>query len=165
MAVPVRESASWQTPLYQQYWNLKDEVPGTILFCRLGDFYELFGEDAVTAAPLLEVQLTSRDKSGEGVPMCGIPYHAWEGYADKLLSRGHRIAIVEQTEEAGAGKKLVERKVVRILTPGLPIDPSKLNSKEFHYLGVLSQVFVNGQLQFELCLFDFLARRLFAGEF
>ncbi|MEZ4816001.1 MAG: hypothetical protein R3A80_12510 [Bdellovibrionota bacterium] len=159
MKSPDRSSPSWQTPLYQQYWKIKDEVPGTLLFFRLGDFYELFGDDAVQAAPLLQVQLTSRSQSAEPIPMCGIPYHAWENYADKILSSGLSIAIADQIEAAGA-KKLVDRAVVRILTPGLPIDPTKLNSKSYHYLAVISQTDT-----YEIVLFDFLARKFFQGEF
>lgn len=156
---PDRNSPSWQTPAYQQYWKIKDTVPGTILFFRLGDFYELFGDDAILASPIMQVQLTSRDRSEEPIPMCGVPYHAWESYADKLLSSGHSVAIADQMEEAGA-KKLVERAVVRILTPGLPVDPTKLNSKSYHYLAVVSQTD-----KFEIVFFDFLARRLYQGEF
>lgn len=157
---PERSSPSWQTPLYQQYWKIKDGVPNTVLFFRLGDFYELFGDDALLAAPIMQVQVTSRNKSEDEIPMCGVPYHAWENYADRLLSSGLSIAIADQLEEAGAGKKLVERGVVRILTPGLPIDPTKLNSKNYHYLAVISQ-----SESFEIVLFDFLARRLYQGEF
>jgi DNA mismatch repair protein MutS len=152
--------------LYQQYWKLKDEVPETLLFFRLGDFFELFGEDAVQAAPILEVQLTSRDRSEEGIPMCGIPFHAWESYAEKILSRGLKIAIADQVEEASATKKLVERKITRILTPGLPIDPHRIEAKEHHYLCTISLVEKNSnkKLNLELCFLDFLGRRLFSGE-
>jgi DNA mismatch repair protein MutS len=164
--VPHRSASSWQTPLYQQYWKLKDEVPQTLLFFRLGDFFELFGEDAVQAAPLLEVQLTSRDRSEEGIPMCGIPFHAWESYAEKVLSRGLKIAIADQVEEASATKKLVERKITRILTPGLPIDPHRIEAKEHHYLCSISPVArnLNKSSGLELCFLDFLGRRVFSGE-
>ena len=166
--VPARSSSSWQTPLYQQYWKLKDEVPQTLLFFRLGDFFELFGEDAVQAAPILEVQLTSRDRSDEGIPMCGIPFHAWESYAEKILSRGIKIAIADQVEEASAAKKLVERKITRVLTPGLPIDPQRIEAKEFHYLCALSPRKSDSQTSkgkvIELCFLDFLGRRFYSGE-
>ncbi len=166
MKVPLRSASSWQTPLYQQYWKLKDEVPQILLFFRLGDFFELFGEDAVQAAPLLEVQLTSRDRSEEGIPMCGIPFHAWESYAEKVLSRGLKIAIADQVEEASATKKLVERKITRILTPGLPIDPQRIEAKEHHYLCSISPVArnLNKSSELELCFLDFLGRRVFSGE-
>ena len=166
MKVPHRSASSWQTPLYQQYWKLKDEVPQTLLFFRLGDFFELFGEDAVQAAPLLEVQLTSRDRSEEGIPMCGIPFHAWESYAEKVLSRGLKIAIADQVEESSATKKLVERKITRILTPGLPIDPQRIEAKEHHYLCSISPVArnLNKSSELEVCFLDFLGRRVFSGE-
>jgi DNA mismatch repair protein MutS len=164
--VPHRSALSWQTPLYQQYWKLKDEVPQTLLFFRLGDFFELFGEDAVQAAPLLEVQLTSRDRSEEGIPMCGIPFHAWESYAEKILNRGLKIAIADQVEEASATKKLVERQITRILTPGLPIDPQRIEAKEDHYLCAISPIGRNlkKDSSLELCFLDFLGRRVFSGE-
>src|SRR5262249_23503528 len=81
-------------------------VADALMFFRLGDFFELFGEDAVKASPLLEVQLTSRDRSDEPIPMCGVPFHAWENYAEKLLARGYKIAVADQVEESGAKKKI-----------------------------------------------------------
>ena len=84
------------TPMMAQYLEIKEQYRDAVLFFRLGDFYEMFNEDAVEVSRLLNLTLTHR----AGNPMCGIPYHAWEGYADKLLSRGHRIAIVDQMEEA-----------------------------------------------------------------
>src|SRR5450755_3428417 len=100
------------TPLMRQYNAVKQQVPNALLMFRLGDFYELFMEDAVTAARELEITLTSRNKEkGNAIPMCGVPYHAAEGYVARLINKGYRVAICEQMEEASAGKKLVKREV------------------------------------------------------
>ena len=101
----------------RQYNAVKQQVPGALLMFRLGDFYELFFEDAVTAARELEITLTSRNKEkGTAIPMCGVPYHAAEGYVARLINRGYRVAICEQMEEPGPGKKLVKREITRIVT-------------------------------------------------
>ncbi len=119
----------------RQYQAAKKQVPGTLLLFRLGDFYELFYEDAVTAARELEITLTARNKErGEPVPMCGVPYHAAEGYISRLIQRGYRVAICEQMEEPGPGKKLVRREVTRVVTPGTATDSSLLRSHENNYL-------------------------------
>src|SRR5262250_3353251 len=98
------------TPLMRQYNAIKEQVPNTLLFFRLGDFYELFFEAAVTAARVLEITLTARNKEkGAAIPMCGVPYHAAEGYIARLMQRGYRVAICDQVEEASAAKKLVRR--------------------------------------------------------
>src|ERR1700681_312059 len=100
------------TPLMRQYSAIKKEHPSALLFFRLGDFYEMFFEDAVVAAKELEITLTSRNKEkGLAVPMCGVPYHAAEGYIAKLIRRGYRVAICEQMEETREAKKLVKREV------------------------------------------------------
>ncbi|MGA8029256.1 MAG: DNA mismatch repair protein MutS, partial [Bryobacteraceae bacterium] len=123
------------TPLMRQYQAAKKQVPGALLLFRLGDFYELFHEDAVTAARELEITLTSRNKErGEPVPMCGVPYHAADSYISRLIQRGYRVAICEQMEEAGPGKKLVRREITRVVTPGTATDSSLLRSHENNYL-------------------------------
>ena len=123
------------TPLMRQYLAAKKQVPGALLLFRLGDFYELFYEDAVTAARELEITLTSRNKEkGEPIPMCGVPYHAAEGYLARLIQRGYRVAICEQMEEAGPGKKLVRREVTRVITPGTATDSNLLRSHENNFL-------------------------------
>src|SRR5438445_5615397 len=105
-------SADASTPLMRQYNAVKEQAPGALLLFRLGDFYELFFEDAVTAARELEITLTARNKErGEPVPMCGVPYHAADSYISRLIQRGYRVAICDQMEEAGPGKKLVRREV------------------------------------------------------
>src|ERR1700743_791986 len=115
------ETAS--TPLMRQYHAIKLQVPGALLMFRLGDFYELFFDDAVLAARELEITLTSRNKEkGAAIPMCGVPYHSAEGYIARLIGRGYRVAICDQVEEAAPGKKLVRREVTRIVTPGTATD-------------------------------------------
>ena len=124
----------------RQYHAVKQQVPGALLMFRLGDFYELFFEDAVTAARELEITLTSRNKEkGTAIPMCGVPYHSAEGYIARLIGRGYRVAICEQMEEAGAGKKLVRREVTRIVTPGTATDAHLLRSHENNYLAAVAR--------------------------
>src|SRR5947207_7964003 len=118
------------TPLMRQYSAIKKEHPAALLFFRLGDFYEMFFEDAVVAAKELEITLTSRNKEkGMAVPMCGVPYHAAEGYIAKLIRRGYKVAICDQMEDARLAKTLVRREVTRVLTPGTAADAS-LSSEE-----------------------------------
>ncbi len=115
------------TPMMRQYLAIKASVPDAFLFYRMGDFYELFLEDAERAAPLLDIALTTRDRNKpDPVPMCGVPVHSAEGYVRKLAELGHRVAICEQVETPGAGRKLVRREVVEVVTPGLVGDPSGL---------------------------------------
>ena len=121
--------------MIRQYFDLKREHPGTILFFRLGDFYELFFDDALTGSRELEITLTARHKErGEPIPMCGVPHHAAAGHIARLVRKGYRVAICEQTEAPSKTKKLVRREVVRIITPGTAIDPQLLESREAIYL-------------------------------
>ena len=131
-------STDASTPLMRQYQTAKQQVPGALLLFRLGDFYELFYDDAVTAARELEITLTARNKErGEPIPMCGVPYHAADSYISRLIQRGYRIAICEQMEEAGPGKKLVRREVTRVITPGTATDSSLLRSHENNFLAAV----------------------------
>ncbi len=119
------------TPMLRQYLKLKKQYPGTLLFFRLGDFYELFNEDAIVGSKALEITLTARQKNTPNeTPMCGVPHHAAGNYIAKLIRKGFRVAICEQTEDASAGKKLVNREVVRVITPGTAIDEQLLEKKE-----------------------------------
>src|SRR5205823_9490910 len=119
------------TPMLRQYLEIKKLYPGTILFFRLGDFYEMFNEDALVGSRELEITLTARHKEPPNpIPMCGVPHHAAANYISRLVRKGYRVAICEQTEEAGKTKKLVRREVVRIVTPGTPIDPQLLEAGE-----------------------------------
>ena len=124
--------------MLRQYQELKQQHPGTLLFFRLGDFYELFFDDALTGSRELQITLTARHKdSGNPVPMCGVPHHSAANYIARLVRKGYRVAICEQTEEAGKTKKLVRREVVRIVTPGTPIDPQLLEAREPVFLAAI----------------------------
>ena len=128
------------TPLMRQYAAIKKEHPQALLFFRLGDFYELFFEDAVVAARELEITLTSRNKEkGIAVPMCGVPYHAAENYISKLIRKGFKVAICDQMEDARLAKKLVRREVTRVVTPGTVAD-SSLRSEENSFLAAVARV-------------------------
>jgi DNA mismatch repair protein MutS len=124
--------------MVRQYQELKSQHPGTLLFFRLGDFYELFFDDAVIGARELQITLTARHKErGDAIPMCGVPHHAAANYIARLVRKGYRVAICEQTEEPAKGKKLVRREVVRIVTPGTPIDPQLLDPRESTFLAAV----------------------------
>src|SRR5215469_9616283 len=128
------------TPLMRQYNSIKQQAPNALLMFRLGDFYELFFEDAVVAARELEITLTARNKEkGAAIPMCGVPYHAAEGYIARLINKGYRVAICDQMEEPGPGKKLVKREITRIVTPGTATDAHLLRSHENNYLAAFCQ--------------------------
>jgi DNA mismatch repair protein MutS len=128
------------TPLMRQYAAVKKEHPTALLFFRLGDFYELFFDDAVVASKELQITLTSRNKEkGIAIPMCGVPYHAAEGYIGKLIRRGFKVAICEQMEDPKLAKKLVRREVTRVVTPGTAAD-SSLGSDENNFLAAIAQV-------------------------
>jgi DNA mismatch repair protein MutS len=131
-------SADSSTPLMRQYHSIKQQVPNTLLMFRLGDFYEMFFEDAVTAARELEITLTSRNKEkGEPIPMCGVPHHSSDGYIARLVQKGYRVAICEQMEDPKAAKKIVRREVTRIVTPGTATDASLLRSGENNFLAAV----------------------------
>ena len=128
------------TPVMRQYAAIKKQHPNALLFFRLGDFYELFFDDAVIASRELQITLTSRNKEKEmAVPMCGVPYHAAEGYLAKLLRKGFRVAICEQMEDPKLAKKLVRREVTRVLTPGTVADAT-LASEENNFLAAVAQI-------------------------
>lgn len=123
------------TPMMQKYLETKKEYPDCILFYRLGDFYEMFFEDALTASKELEITLTGKDcGQEERAPMCGVPYHAVEGYLNKLVNKGYKVAICEQVEDPKLAKGLVKREVVRIVTPGTNIDSNALDESRNNYL-------------------------------
>ncbi len=127
------------TPLMRQYAAIKKEHPSALLFFRLGDFYELFFDDAVLAAKELQITLTSRNKEkGVAIPMCGVPHHAAEGYISKLIRKGFKVAICEQVEDPRLAKKLVKREVTRVVTPGTAAD-SSLSSEENNFLAAIAQ--------------------------
>jgi DNA mismatch repair protein MutS len=123
------EIAAAPTPMMRQYLELKERYPDTILFFRLGDFYEMFFEDAVAASKALQITLTARSKGDEKVPMCGVPYHAARGHVARLLAQGFKVAICDQVEEAGKGT-LVKRDVTRVITPGTVFDDQTIEPGE-----------------------------------
>ena len=124
-----------ETPMMQQYQSIKREYPDSILFFRMGDFYEMFNEDAAIASKVLEIALTSRNKNkANPTPMCGIPHHSSNMYIAKLIKSGKKVAICEQTEDPRFTKGLVKREVVRVVTPGTVIDDNLLDPKNHHFL-------------------------------
>ncbi|PYV21478.1 MAG: DNA mismatch repair protein MutS [Acidobacteria bacterium] len=130
----------FSTPLMRQYSSIKQRHPNALLLFRLGDFYELFFEDAIVAARELQITLTSRNKEkGVAIPMCGVPFHAAEGYIAKLIRKGFRVAICDQMEDPRLAKKLVKREVTRVVTPGTAIDPQVLEPRENNYLAAAAE--------------------------
>jgi DNA mismatch repair protein MutS len=128
------------TPLMRQYHAIKSRYPQALLLFRLGDFYELFYEDALVASRELQITLTSRNREhGQPVPMCGVPYHAADGYIAKLIRAGFKVAICDQMEQPGPGKKVVRREVVRVITPGTAADVNLLEAKENNFLASLAR--------------------------
>ena len=129
---------SKNTPMMQQYFEIKSDYPDAILFFRLGDFYEMFMEDAVTAARVLDITLTSRNKgAAEEIPLCGVPFHSCQPYIAKLVEHGHKVAICEQVEDPKSAKGIVKRAVVRVVTPGLIVNTESLDPKRNNYLMAL----------------------------
>ena len=123
------------TPMMEQYFEIKNQYKGYLLFYRLGDFYEMFFDDAVLASRELELTLTGRDcGEAERAPMCGVPFHSAEGYIGKLIEKGYKVAICEQTEDPALAKGLVKREVIRVITPGTLIESDLLSDKKNNYL-------------------------------
>ena len=126
------------TPMMQQYLNIKEQYPGTILFFRLGDFYEMFFDDAKLVSKELELTLTGKDCGlSERAPMCGVPYHAVDTYLQKLIEKGYKVAICEQMEDPATAKGLVERQVIRVVTPGTVIESNMLEDRRANYIAAL----------------------------
>lgn len=129
-----------QTPMMQQYTRIKSQYPDTLLFFRLGDFYELFGDDAKIAAKVLDITLTSRDRNKENpIPMCGVPYHAVDGYLEKLIKNGFRVAICEQLEDPKTAKGVVKRDVIRVVTPGTYLEADVDENSNIYLVGIIEQ--------------------------
>jgi len=123
------------TPIRQQYLRIKKQYPHAIVLFRLGDFYETFDEDAKITSRELEIVLTSRGMGkGNKVPLAGIPYHALDSYLAKLINRGYKVAVCEQVTKPGETKGMMERKVVRLVTPGTVVEPGLLDSRTNNYL-------------------------------
>lgn len=123
------------TPMMQQYLSIKDQYQDAILFYRMGDFYEMFFEDAIVASKKLEITLTSRNKNEQAkVPMCGVPFRAAQGYIARLIEQGHKVAICDQVEDPAKAKGLVKREVVRVITPGMIVEDEFLDAKTHNYI-------------------------------
>lgn len=129
------------TPMIQQYFKIKAEYEDAFLFFRLGDFYEMFFNDAIEASNILEITLTSRDGgSADKIPMCGVPFHSAAGYIETLVKKGHKVAICEQTEDPRAAKGIVRREVVKVVTPGTIVDGKTIDANSNHYIGAADQL-------------------------
>src|SRR5713226_4705639 len=138
LALQVSSVPPRDTPMLRQYFEMKRRVPDAILFYRMGDFYEMFFEDAKEAAPVLGIALTARHKDSDiEAPMCGVPYHAADNYIAKLIASGRKVAVCDQVEDARAARGLVRRDITRIVTPGTVLDPDSLEPGAPSYLAVL----------------------------
>src|SRR5204863_6608066 len=130
------------SPAMRQYQQFKAQYPGYVLFFRMGDFYEMFWDDARTANRVLGVALTSRSKGGldgeDAIPMAGVPFHAVESYLRKMIAAGHKVAICEQTEDPALAKGVVKRDVVRLMTPGTLTDDPLLDGRADNYLAAVA---------------------------
>lgn len=139
-ALPPADDPALQTPMMQQYFEAKQECPDALLLFRMGDFYECFLEDAIRAARILELTLTARNKKDEHpIPMAGLPHHALPSYLPRLLSAGEKVAICEQVEDPKLAKGLVKRAVVRIITPGVVLEPSALDGRDSNWLAAIAR--------------------------
>ena len=137
-APPVPGAGSRDTPMLRQYLKLKEQVPDCILFFRMGDFYEMFFEDAVVASKVLSIALTSRDKDQpDPVPMCGVPYRALDAYLAKMIEAGYKVAVCDQVEDPKKAKGLVRREITRVVSPGMFTDPGHLPAKDHRFLAAL----------------------------
>ncbi|MBF0200289.1 MAG: DNA mismatch repair protein MutS, partial [Desulfamplus sp.] len=128
-----------KTPMMEQYLGIKENYPDAILFYRMGDFYEMFHEDAIKASPILEIALTSRNKhQDDAIPMCGVPFRAADAYIAKLIESGCKVAVCEQVEDPAQAKGLVKREVVRVITPGMILNEKFLDKGSNNYLLALA---------------------------
>ncbi len=155
------------TPMLRQYLEIKEQHNDAILFYRMGDFYEMFFEDAKIASKVLGITLTSRNNKGdaEKIPMCGVPYHAAQTYLAKLIKAGHRVAICEQAEDPALAKGIVKREVSRIISPGVVIDHQLLDDKSNLYVAAISRHDKGKTNSFGLSFLDLSTGEFFVGEF
>jgi DNA mismatch repair protein MutS len=163
MQVDAARAAAEQTPVMRQYFAAKQAHPDCLMFCRIGDFYELFYEDAIVASRELQLTLTARDREKKQ-PMCGVPYHAAEQYIQRLLRKGYRIALCEQMEDPRLTKKIVRREVTRVLTPGTAADAG-LGAEQSNWLGSVAAVGSGAGLCVGLALVDLSTGEMRATEF
>jgi DNA mismatch repair protein MutS len=163
MANPMSDDAAMQTPVMRQYFAAKQAHPDCLMFCRIGDFYELFYEDAIVASRELQLTLTARDREKKQ-PMCGVPYHAAEQYIQRLLRKGYRIALCEQMEDPKLTKKIVRREVTRVLTPGTVADTG-LGAEQSNWLGSIAVAGSGSAICVGLAFVDLSTGDLRATEF
>lgn len=152
------------TPMMQQYLRIKEQAGDCILFFRLGDFYEMFNEDALTASRELDLMLTTRDRGkekDEQTPMCGVPYHSAEGYIARLIAKGYKVAICEQTEDPALAKGLVDRDIIRFITPGTVVESSMLEEGRSNYV---CTVYLDGEAG-AVCFADISTGELALADF
>ncbi len=150
------------TPMMQQYFEIKNQYKDTLLMYRLGDFYEMFFEDAVVGSRELDLTLTGRDwGEPERAPMCGVPFHSADAYIGKLVERGYRVAICEQTEDPSAAKGLVRREVIRVITPGTVTDAGQLSEYKNNYIAAISML----DERIGVCFADISTGQVYATEF
>jgi DNA mismatch repair protein MutS len=155
--------AAGLTPVMRQYFTAKEQYPDCLMFCRIGDFYELFYEDAILVSRLLQLTLTARDREKKQ-PMCGVPYHAAETYVQRLLRMGYKIALMEQTEDPKLTKTIVRREVTRVLTPGTSLDPA-LGAEQSNYLASIYGSGARAHQVWGLALLDLSTGEFRAAEF
>ncbi len=143
------------TPMIQQYLQIKAEHPDTFLFFRLGDFYELFFDDAEFASRILEITLTGRDGGlEEKIPMCGVPYHSASSYIHKLVDKGYKVAICEQVEDPKLAKGVVKREVIRVITPGTVMDGKRIENIGNNYIASIAHIQIDGESEYGLSIGD-----------
>ena len=154
------------TPMMRQFISVKAQYPDAVVFYRMGDFYEMFLDDAILVAPILDITLTTRDKGKtEAVPLCGVPVHAADAHIKRLASLGHRVAICEQVEDPKEvkGKRLLRRAVVEVVTPGLVGDPTGLDARIV--VAVAAVFFDASRHEFGLAVLDASTGEFRATEF
>ena len=143
------------TPMMRQYLSVKEQYPDAILFYRMGDFYEMFFEDAVAASEVLDLTLTSRNKNDpDPIPMCGVPHHAALGYISRLIEHGFKVAMCDQMEDPSKVKGLVKREVVRVITPGVVLDEENLDAKADNFLAAVLPSGADETLSFAVAVID-----------
>ena len=150
------------TPMMEQYFEIKNQYKDFLLFYRLGDFYEMFFDDAIVASRAIELTLTGRDcGEAERAPMCGVPFHSVDTYIGKLIEKGFKIAICEQVEDPATAKGIVKREVVRVITPGTLIETNLLSEKKNNYLCSLYM----GEFEYGVCFCDISTAEIYATSF
>ena len=152
------------SPMMQQYFEIKKQHPNEILFYRVGDFYEMFYDDALTASRELELTLTGKNcGKEERAPMCGVPFHSYETYMARLIAKGYKVAICEQMEDPALAKGLVKRDIIRVVTPGTVIESSMLSEDKNNYLASIYCRRTRGRWRAGVCFADIDRRGLRHG--